>query len=280
MYHQTRSAKGGIVDGVVEPDTNDQKVSSVPVKAQPTIKSVQRAARILSAFTVSNPQLTLNQLTDSLGSTKATAHRYTMALREARLVRYSERDTLFSLGPHVLTLSAAARAGMPIIAMAAPLIHELVQELNQTVVLSIWDGGTAVVVHVDDSTDSVIQVSVRAGARLELERSAQGRLFCAYLDPETEPVIDAALKQSPGLADELAPIRSEGVSTNVMAVSGVRAVAAPIMSEGKIVASLAVIGTSHSVPEETKSVVVSRLKEVAALLSADLDKANGASSLA
>ncbi|MFI5426331.1 helix-turn-helix domain-containing protein [Aeromicrobium sp. UC242_57] len=111
------------MEDVIAQDAEGQEVSPVPVEVQPTIKSVQRAARILSAFTVSNPRLTLNQLTESLGSTKATAHRYTMALREAKLVRYSERDTLFSLGPQVLTLSAAARAGMPIIAMAAPLIH-------------------------------------------------------------------------------------------------------------------------------------------------------------
>ncbi len=249
----------------------------MPVEVQPTIKSVQRAARILSAFTVSNPQLTLNQLTESLGSTKATAHRYTMALREAKLVRYSERDTLFSLGPQVLTLSAAARAGMPIIAMATPLIHELVQELNQTVVLSIWDGGTAVVVHVDDSADSVIQVSVRTGARLELEHSAQGRLFCAYLDPEVEPFVKAALEDNPGLSDEMAVIRAEGVSVNLIAVSGVRAVAVPVLSDGKIVASLAVIGTSYSVPEEAKAALAARLKEVADLLAADLAKAKGAS---
>lgn len=244
----------------------------MPVEAQPTIKSVQRAAKILSAFTVSNPQLTLNQLTESLGSTKATAHRYTMALREAKLVRYSERDTLFSLGPQVLTLSAAARAGMPIIAMATPLIHELVQELNHTVVLSIWDGGTAVVVHVDDSADSVIQVSVRMGSRLELEHSAQGRLFCAYLDPEEEPFVKAALEDNPGLSDEMAVIRDEGVAVNLIAVSGVRVVAVPVLSKGKIVASLAVIGTSHSVPEEAKSAMAGRLKEVADLLSTDLSK--------
>lgn len=248
----------------------------MPVEAQATIKSVERAARILSAFTVSNPQLTLNQLTESLGSTKATAHRYTMALREAKLVRYSERDTLFSLGPQILTLSAAARAGMPIIAMAAPLIHELVQQLNQTVVLSIWDGGTAVVVHVDDSADSVIQVSVRTGARLELERSAQGRLFCAYLDPESEPSVKAALEETPGLADEMAAIRAEGVSVNLIAVSGVRAVAVPIFSGGQVVASLAVIGTSYSVPEDAASVMASRLTEVAEMLSADLDRARDA----
>jgi DNA-binding IclR family transcriptional regulator len=258
------------VNSVIATFSEGQEVQPVSDQAQPTIKSVQRAATILSAFTVSNPRLTLNQLTDALGSTKATAHRYTMALREAKLVRYSERDTLFSLGPQVLTLSAAARAGMPIIAIAQPLIHELVQELNQTVVLSVWDGGSPVVVHGDDSADTVVQVSVRTGARLELEHSAQGRIFCAFLDPETEPVVKAALQASPEFAREMQQVRAEGVADNLIEVSGVRSIAVPVISRGTLVAALAVVGTSVAVPDTHKSTYAIRLSEVADLIAADL----------
>src|SRR5687768_3554714 len=132
----------------------------------PAIQTVQRAAMILSAFTVSRPRLSLNELTASLGTSKATAHRYTNALRESNLLRYDEREALYSLGPQILTLSAAARAGMPVIGVAGPHMQRLVREVDETVVLSVWDGDTAVVVRVDDNTDRVIRVSVRTGSRL------------------------------------------------------------------------------------------------------------------
>jgi len=240
------------------------------VKVEPTIQSIDRAARILSSFTVSNPRLSLNDLTRSLGTTKATAHRYTMALREAKLLRYSERDTLFSLGPQVLTLASAARAGMPIIEAATPLMLELVHELGNTVVLSVWDGRTAVVVHTEESNDSVVQIGVRTGARLELEHSAQGRVFCAYLDPVQEPRVRDALAHSPELREQIDEVRARGVAINSMTLTGVRVIAAPVVTGERLLAALAVVGTASSVPEDHGSHMAIRLHEVADLIAAGM----------
>ena len=52
----------------------------------PSIQTVQRAALILDSFTVSRPHLSLNEITARLGASKATAHRYTKALRAANLL--------------------------------------------------------------------------------------------------------------------------------------------------------------------------------------------------
>ena len=93
---------------------------TVDAGTAPTIQTVQRAALILGSFTVGKPQLSLNEITSRLGASKATAHRYTKALRAANLLRYDERTALYSLGPQVLTLGAAARAGLPIISAAEP----------------------------------------------------------------------------------------------------------------------------------------------------------------
>lgn len=229
----------------------------------------------MSTFTVSNPRLSLNELTASLGSTKATAHRYTMALREAELIRYSDRDALFSLGPLILTLSSVARAGMPIIGHAAPVVRQLAQDFHETVVLSIWDGGTAVVVYEAEDSDSLVQVSVRTGSRLELEDSAQGRLFCAYLDPEVEPMVAEALEYSPELRERVATIRAQGYAANFLENNGVRSVAVPVIAgSGEILASIAIVGTSVSVPERPESGLVSRMVDAASEISGRTAKAS------
>src|SRR3954465_9711355 len=113
-----------------DPDTAD---------AAPTIQTVQRAALILDSFTVSRPYLSLNEITARLGASKATAHRYTKALRAANLLRYDERTALYSLGPQVLSLAASARAGLPIVSVAEPHMEGLLKEVDETVVLSVWD---------------------------------------------------------------------------------------------------------------------------------------------
>lgn len=238
--------------------------------AKPTIQSIQRAMTILSAFTVNRPRRTLNELTEVLGSTKATAHRYTMALREARLVRYSERDTLFSLGPQVLMLAAATRASIPVIRVAAPLMRDLVKEFNQTLVLSIWDGRSAVVVHVDDATDAVVRVGIRTGARLDLTQSAQGRVLCAFIPADREPAVAAALAASDEMSRQVEQIRRTGFAVNSVTETGVRAVAVPVMLGDFPTATVAVVGTDVAISDALVSTFASRLKDIAALISADL----------
>jgi DNA-binding IclR family transcriptional regulator len=243
-----------------EPETAD-------VAAAPTIQTVQRAALILDSFTVSQPHLSLNEITSRLGASKATAHRYTKALRAANLLRYDERTALYSLGPQVLTLAASARAGLPIITVAEPYMGQLLKAVDETVVLSVWDGETATVVRSADNTDHIIRIGVRTGARLDLTNSAQGRVFCAYLPAGQVPGLPKLVRQSPELEQELASIREHGLSVNSPAINGVRSIAAPIFEGGVIVAAMAIVGTAVGVPSEVDSPMANALLEMTRALS-------------
>jgi len=236
----------------------------------PTIQTVQRAALILNAFTVSKPHLSLNEITAHLGASKATAHRYTKALRAANLLRYDERTALYSLGPQVLTLAATARAGLPIVTAAEPFMERLVKRTDETAVLSVWDGAGAVVVRCADNTGQLVRISVRAGARLDLTTSAQGRVFCAHLPAEEVPALSRALRRQPELRRELDLIREHGVSTNSPTVNGVRTLAAPVFEGEALTATLAVIGTTVRIPDTIDSPIARDLVEVAGELSAHL----------
>ncbi|WP_067136609.1 IclR family transcriptional regulator [Microtetraspora malaysiensis] len=245
---------------------------SADAKAAPAIQTVQRAALILSAFTVSRPQLSLNEITSSLGTSKATAHRYTKALRESNLLRYDDREALYSLGPQILTLSAAARAGMPVVGIAGPYMQRLVREIDETVVLSVWDGDTAVVVRVDDNTDRIIRVSVRTGSRLSRTESAQGRVFCAFLPEEEVPGLAEDVQANAELRRELEKIRRNNISANTPSVNGVRSIAAPLFRGNTLVAAMAIVGTTASVPEGTRSPLAEALKRTAAEVGAELGR--------
>lgn len=233
------------------------------------IQSVQRAATILGAFTVSRPRLSLSELTARLGVSKPTAHRYTKALRAADLLRFDAAAGLYSLGPRVLTLAAAARAGHPIISASGPFLEELVGAVNETAVLSVWDGDSPVVVRVDDNADRMVRISIRAGSRLALD-SAQGRLFAAYLEPDAVPGLPERLRSSPDLAAELDKIRADGLSTNSPQATGVRSIAAPIFQDSRIVASIAIVGTTITIPPGTDSPMAHVLARVAASLTKEL----------
>lgn len=232
-----------------------------------TIQSVERAAKLLGFFTVGRPRLTLSEITARLGVSKATAHRYAMVLRRVNLLRYDAATASYTLGPQVLTLAAAARAGLPIITVAGPVMEELVGEVNETAVLSVWDGEAPVVVRVDDGTERLVRVSVRAGARLSPRDSAQGRIFSAFLPTSSVPDLEEDLRTSAQLVRDLENVRSSGLAISSPEIHGVRTIAAPVFSDGNIVAVMALIGTTATVPDDISSDPAKALKKAAARLS-------------
>ncbi len=217
----------------------------------PINQSIERAARLLSLSTVEEPELTLAELTARLGTSKATAHRYATALRRSGLLRLSAGG--YTLGPRIVELAATALAGLRIVKVAGPYLERLVAAVNETAVLSVWDGEAPVVVRVDDNTDRLVRINVRTGSRLPLD-SAQGKIFRTYLAPD------------PDLDD----VREHGIAFNERIVEGIAALAAPVFQGDEIVASMALVGTTAAISRDPGSPMAVRLRDAAAALSAEL----------
>jgi DNA-binding IclR family transcriptional regulator len=209
---------------------------------------------MLGLFSVDEPELTLSELTSRVGLTKATAHRYATALRRAGLLRAS--NGVYSLGPRVVELAAAALAGLGVIRVAEPYMLRLVAETGQTTVLSVWDGEAPVVVRVAENPERLVRVVVAAGSRLPRD-SAQGKVFRAFLSEEDgDPDLEA--------------VRLDRLAANAVVVEGVTAVAAPVFQGEEIVATLALVGTSATIHAEPGSAMAAALRDVASGQSTEL----------
>ena len=226
----------------------------------PLNQSVERAVRMLGFFTPEEPELTLTELTVRLGTSKATTHRYAVALRRAGLLRHDAARGVYTLGARVVELAASALAGLRIIKVAGPHMERLVQRINETVVLSIWDGEAPVVVRVEDNIDRIVRIVVRTGSRLPID-SAQGKVNVAF-NPEIE---DHGLERG-----ELERVRSTRIAVNSRVVEGIRAIATPVFQDTTLAAAMAVVGTTVAVPEAEDSLLARRLIEGAEALSAEL----------
>jgi DNA-binding IclR family transcriptional regulator len=229
------------------------------VSEAPINQSVERAVRLLGFFSAEDPELTLPQLTERLGTSRATTHRYAMALRRVGLLRYEPASGVYSLGPRIVELAATALSGLRIIRIAGPHMERLAAELNETVVLSIWDGESPIVVRVADNTDRVVHIIVRTGSRLDRRTSAQGKAFLAFTD--------GAGELDPG---ELQRIVDTHVSVNTQTEDGIRAIATPVFQDRDVIATMAVVGTIAQLPEGETSVLALRLRSAAEELSAEL----------
>jgi DNA-binding IclR family transcriptional regulator len=228
-------------------------MSEKVVERAPVNQSVERAAHLLGLFSVDEPELTLGEITARLGTSKATAHRYATALRHAGLLRLS--GGAYTLGPRIVELAATALAGLRIIKVAGPYLERLVSELNETAVLSIWDGEAPIVVRVEDNTDRLVRINVRTGSRLPLD-SAQGKVFRAYLGDDE--------------ADSLGDVRAAGLGFTERVVEGIAALAAPVFQGEEIVATTAIVGTTAAISSDPGSAMAHALRDAAAGLSAEL----------
>lgn len=225
----------------------------------PINQSVERAVQMLGFFTAEEPELTLPQLTERLGTSRATTHRYAMALRRVGLLRYDPASAIYALGPRIVELAATALSGLRIIRIAGPHMERLAADLNETVVLSIWDGDSPVVVRVDDNTDRVVHIVVRTGSRLARATSAQGKVFLTFggNSDEVDP-------------KELERIRSTHIAINTQTEDGIRAIATPVFQDRDVVAAMAVVGTIANLPGRENAALCQRLRETAEILSTEL----------
>ena len=225
----------------------------------PINQSVERAVRLLGFFSAEEPELTLPQLTERLGTSRATTHRYALALRRVGLLRYDAAGGIYSLGPRIVELAATALSGLRIIRIAGPHMERLAAELNETVVLSIWDGESPIVVRVADNTDRIVHIVVRTGSRLARKESAQGKIFLAFGGGGDE--LDAR---------ELQRILRARVAVNTQTRDGIRAVATPVFQDRDVIATMAVVGTIANLPEREGAPLAGRLRAAADELSAEL----------
>jgi DNA-binding IclR family transcriptional regulator len=219
-----------------------------------SIQSIERAAAILGMFTTSNPRLSLSELSAGLNLSRATGYRYVSALRQTGLVRYDELTGSYTLGTRLLEMASTARAGLPVIPIAEPIMARLVNETGETAVLSIWDGESPVVVRSNDSSDRYITVKVREGYRLG-PTSAQSKIFMAA---------GMALRTADGEVQSMDPVTARRILSSPAVIRtnvelGIRTIAAPVYLGSQLAAVMGLVGTTSTVPDEMHSALVRRL---------------------
>lgn len=239
------------------------QVPTLKYDVEAPIQSIKRASMVLGLFESGRSDLNLNQITELLGFNRATAHRYCMALRAIGMLRYSPDTGTYGLGARVIELGTLALQAHPVTGKADPYLHDLVERVKQTALLSVWDGFAPVVARVNDNTGKNVRISVRAGNRLPTLDTAQGRIYLAYSASIREQFGGRATAGDMGPA--LSKIRDDGYDTGSI-TPGMLTVAVPVGSGDSVIATLAVIGMTADVSSKLLF-LVNELKRTSARLS-------------
>ncbi len=220
------------------------------------MQSVEVGASLLRALADADGPQSLGVLARAAGMSSAKAHRYLVSYVQAGLAVQSERSGAYDLGPLAVRLGLAGLERYDVVRVAGERLGGLRDQLDQTVMISVWTDAGPTVARIELSGHPVT-LAVRTGTAFPLLTSATGRIFLAFAP---DLVADARLAEElaaaraahvagvPANGDGISQLRDEVRRAGLACVDqtflvGVCAMAAPLHhGDGRLAAALTVIG--------------------------------------
>lgn len=240
--------------------------------------SLARGLGVLRAFADSDGELTVREICEITGLSRAVVRRCLYTLVEAGYVRHGDRR--YQLDVKVLSLAKpyySAPRSLP--ALAQPLLDALSQEIQESCSIAVLDGDDVVYV-ARAATKRIMTVSLTLGSRLPSTYTSLGRVLLSGLSDE---MLEAFLSRNPLASHTAKSITNTNqwrdfinqVKQQSYALVdeeleiGLRSVAVPIHGmEGDIVAAMNVgVQATRISSHELKTRILPKLRTAASSLS-------------
>ncbi|MDQ6751928.1 MAG: helix-turn-helix domain-containing protein [Actinomycetota bacterium] len=254
-----------------------------PQASDQFVQSLARGLAVIRTFDATHPEMTLTEVAQRCGLSRATARRFLHTLVELGYVRTDGR--VFSLTASVLQLGFAYLSGLSLPELARPHLEVLSAKLGESTSAAVLDrGDIAYIARV--STRRIMTVGITVGTRFPAYATSMGRVLLAGL-PEAELAaylaqteIKALTPQAIGSKEDLTSVldqvRSQGwCLLNQELEMGLMSIAAPIRGrDGGVAAAINVSMQAQTVagrpdPEAFLDSVRKELLTAAERISAD-----------
>lgn len=242
------------------------------------VNSVQKAFRVLTAFSRTEPRLTLKQICDKLEIDKSTAQRFTHTLL---VMGYLDKDPVTrTLGVTVrmLDLAHIYLTTNPLVAAAMPYLMHLNSETGETINLTVLDGASSVFVS-RVVGNHLLSTGVMIGTRLPAYASASGLAMLSALSEEDvgqvlsmsdlRPITPKTVYLPAQILERLAQIREKGYVVSVADYfANDISLGAPLISQtGQMIGAISLaVSSDRYTPKEAEAkyakVVVAAAKSI------------------
>lgn len=142
------------------------------------IGALAKGLAVVRAFGERATALTLSEVAERTGLTRAGARRYLLTLEELGYARQDGRH--FYLTPKVLSLGYAYLSSMPLWSFAEPILERLVEDVGETCSLSVLDD-TEIVYVLRIPVHRILSAGVTVGSRLPAYCNSMGRVLLGGL---------------------------------------------------------------------------------------------------
>jgi IclR family transcriptional regulator, pca regulon regulatory protein len=250
-----------------------------------TVQGLRRGFAVIKAFTAESPALSISQVAERTGLTRAVARRYLLTLEELGCV--VQNGSSFRLTPRLLDLGFTYLTTLDVANVAQPVMEAVVAKLHESCSVAVLDSYDIVYV-ARVAARRIMSINLAVGSRLPAHATSMGKILLAHLSPEG---LDAYFQDAPlqrltkrTICDEaslraaLKEVKSRGWAINDQdCEDGIRTLAAPLFDRSnKVVAAINI--SAHAARVSMKElkrdhlpVVLDAARQVSRTLGANID---------
>lgn len=244
-----------------------------------THAAVEKALRILLTFLPHNEQTAALALSKRLDLHPSTTTRLLKVLKKHGFVEQHPETKKYSLGRSNLFLARALTESLNtgLVPIAAPLMDDLRDKINESVGLEVWLGDTTTIPYIAPGPQ-LIQVSTTLGARMPVHVAAGARAIMAHFPADRVDTLLAGelrrftpktITDPKAIKRKLKEIKRKGISLDQGELDeDVHVMAAPVFDHTKTpVAAVAIGVPAYRMKSHMQGKTASLLKETAAKIS-------------
>ena len=223
------------------------------------VQGLERGFAVVHAFGADARNLSITEVAQRTGLSRAVARRYLLTLHELGYVVQNGAE--FSLTPRILDLGFTYLSTIDVANIAQPVMEEIANTLHESCSAAVLDG-TEVVYVARVQAKRIMSINLVVGSRLPAHATSMGKVLLAYLPPQNleaylanapfEALTKRTVTSAADLRKHLALVRQRGWAfADQESEMGIRTVAAPLFNHNNQVdAALNVSGHAARVSME------------------------------
>lgn len=175
-----------------------------------------KGLEVIKAFNEETPRLTVTELAEKIGLSRAAARRFLLTLHKLGYLR--QENGQFSLSAKILDLGYSYLASLNYMERVSPIIESVARELNESCSITVLEDREIVYI-ARASRSRLISINLQIGTRLPAYVTSTGRVFLSHLsDEELDKFfanevcekLTAKTKNKKQTLEEIKRVRSQG----------------------------------------------------------------------
>lgn len=174
----------GRTDPSIEADIDDVTIANRgdPGPAgRDYVNALARGLEVIKVFTRYTPKMTLSEIAQATGMTRATVRRFLLTLAHEGYVEITGKH--FSLRPKILELGFSALSSMDLWDVVQPVINDLSERLSESCFAAVLDEESVIYV-ARARPNRRVNVGISIGSRVPAHCVSTGRVLLAALPEE------------------------------------------------------------------------------------------------